>query len=219
MGLIKWLGKSISENINLATDLELEQEIIQLKQELDDFETLTNSLQERLDETSNHYLLSVKENKILNKEVERITSNYEELSKNKDSKKLRETCIDLQKKFNQSEKMRKLNFSLSQAKSFISDKANKEQMIDCLHHNFKQYIDTNNLLVPQVAEKYGVVPETIRRMYIGTRGTSVTTFDLFEGDLCDFYECMPLDLVTEKLPLPPICKTAKVGNKSSVLSE
>lgn len=199
MGLIKWLGKSISENINLATDLELEQEILQLKQELDDFETLTNSLQERLDETSNHYLLSVKENKILNNEVERITSNYEELSKNRDSKKLRETCIDLQKKLNQSEKMRKLNFSLSQAKSFISDKSNKEQMIACLHHNFKQYIDLNNLLVPQVAEKYGVVPETIRRMYHGTRGTSVTTFDLFEGDLCVFYDCMPLDLVTKKL--------------------
>lgn len=213
MGLIKWLGKNISENINLATDLELEQEIIQLKQELDDFDTLTNSLQERLDETSRNYLDAVYENKDLLAENERLTNNYNELKTNRDSIKLRERCIILQKKLNESDRMRKLNHSLSQAKSFISHKDNKQQMIDCLHHNFKQYIDTNNLLVSQVAAEYGVVPETIRRMYIGTRGTSVTTFDLFEGDLCDFYGCLPLDLVTEKLPLPPICKTARASDK------
>lgn len=204
MGLIKWLGKSISENINLQTDLELEQELLLLQEKYDELDIENESLHERLITSGRNFDKLAKENKSLVTENNRLSDNYKELVARRDSTKLKERCIELQKELSDSERMRKLNFSLSQAKSFISDKANKEQMIDCLHHNFKQYIDLNNLLVPQVAEKYGVVPETIRRMYHGTRGTSVTTFDLFEGDLCDFYECMPLDLVTKKLPLPDV---------------
>lgn len=199
MGLIKWLGKSISENINLETNLELEQEIQLLQHGFNNLDNEIYELQERLDTSNENYQKLAKENMLLVKENQRLTNNYEELKANKDSNRLKEMNYKLTKDLKESERMRKLNYSLSQAKSFISDKANKQQMIDCLHHNFKQYIDANNLLVPQVAEKYDVVPETIRRMYHGTRGTSVTTFDLFEGDLCNFYDCMPLDLVTKKL--------------------
>lgn len=199
MGLIKWLASSISENINLETNLELEQELSLLQEKHDELESENNELFERLTTSGDNFYKLAKENKELVTENDRLLKNYNELRTNRDSVKLRETCIILQKKLNDSERMRKLNFSLSQAKSFISDKNNKQQMIECLHHNFKQYIDANNLLVPQVAEKYDVAPETIRRMYVGTRGTSVTTFDLFEGDLCDFYGCLPLDLVTKKL--------------------
>ncbi|MDT2781412.1 hypothetical protein P7H41_05490 [Vagococcus fluvialis] len=199
MGLIKWLAKCISENINLATDLELEQELLLLQEKYDELDIENESLHERLITSGRNFDKLAKENKSLVTENNRLSDNYKELVAKRDSTKLKERCIELQKELSDSERMRKLNFSLSQAKSFISDKSNKEQLIECLHHNFKQYVDLNNLLVPQVAEKYGVVPETIRRMYHGTRGTSVTTFDLFEGDLCDFYECMPFDLVTKKL--------------------
>ncbi|MEQ7217852.1 hypothetical protein ABQD64_05420 [Vagococcus fluvialis] len=214
MGLIKWLGKSISDNINLETNLELEQEIQLLQHGFNNLDNEIYELQERLDTSNDNYQILAKENMLLVKENQRLTNNYEELKSNKDSNRLKEMNYKLTKDLKESERMRKLNYSLSQAKSFISDKSNKEQLIECLHHNFKQYVDLNNLLVPQVAEKYGVVPETIRRMYIGTRGTSVTTFDLFEGDLCDFYECMPLDLVTKKLSLPPICKTPSSSDKA-----
>ena len=55
MGLIKWLGKSISENINLETNLELEQEIQLLQHGFNNLDNEIYELQERLDTSNDNY--------------------------------------------------------------------------------------------------------------------------------------------------------------------
>lgn len=116
MGLIKWLASSISENMNLETNLELEQELSLLQEKHDELESENNELFERLATSGDNFEKLAKENKELVTENDRLLKNYNELRTNRDSVKLRETCIILQKKLNDSERMRKLNFSLSQAK-------------------------------------------------------------------------------------------------------
>lgn len=147
-----------------------------------------------------------KDVKTLENELKRVTNDYNELSEaktdNKDKRKikqLKETIVELNKQLENSEQRRHLAFSLSQAQSFISDSDNKNKAIECLSHNFKLYVDGTQASFNELADKYDVTRETIRRIYSGARGTSVNTFEKMEGDMCDFFGCMPFELVSEKL--------------------
>lgn len=136
----------------------------------------------------------------------RLQKNYSELASKKTDKsdkrkikKYKEQVIDLQNKLTDSENSRKLANSRAEAFVLIDDKANTSNIMKNLSHNLSVYLKAKDISYSEFADKYKVGKETVRRMCNGTRGTSVKSFSAYEGDLCEFFGCMPIDLIEDKL--------------------
>lgn len=139
-------------------------------------------------------------------EKDRLQKNYSELASKKTDKsdkrkikKYKEQVIDLQNKLTDSENSRKLANSRAEAFVLIDDKANTSNIMKNLSHNLSVYLKAKDISYSEFADKYKVGKETVRRMCNGTRGTSVKSFSAYEGDLCEFFGCMPIDLIEDKL--------------------
>ena len=136
-------------------------------------------------------------------EKDRLQKNYRELASEKTDKhkikKYKEQVIDLQNKLTDSENSRKLANSRAEAFVLIDDTDNNTGIMKNLSHNLCVYLKENNINFGDFADDYKLGRETVRRMCNGTRGTSVKSFSAYEGDLCEFFGCMPIDLVEEKL--------------------
>lgn len=138
-------------------------------------------------------------------EKDRLQKNYSELASKKTDKrkikKYKEQSIDLQNKLTDSENSRKLANSRAEAFVLIDDKDNNAGIMKNLSHNLSVYLKANGISYSEFADKYKVGRETVRRMCNGTRGTSVKSFSVYEGDLCEFFGCMPIDLIEKKLEI------------------
>lgn len=139
-------------------------------------------------------------------EKNRLQNNYSELASKKTDKsdkhkikKYKEQIIDLQNKLTDSENSRKLANSRAEAFVLIDDKANTSNIMKNLSHNLCVYLKENNINFGDFADDYKLGRETVRRMCNGTRGTSVKSFSAYEGDVCEFFGCMPIDLIEKKL--------------------
>ena len=139
-------------------------------------------------------------------EKDRLQKNYSELASKKTNKsdkrkikKYKEQVIDLQNKLTDSENSRKLANSRAEAFVLIDDKKNSDGIMKNLSHNLSVYLKANDINYSEFADKYKVGRETVRRMCNGTRGTSVKSFSAYEGDLCEFFGCMPIELIEKKL--------------------
>lgn len=229
MKILDNLAINIADRVNAKNDavMLLTQENELLQQKLAASELTVSDYQKKIKKSDNQLKVYKDEWRNVEKEKERLESKYTEVKKrlkdlaesgerqvdtiqdyaeqinklqnSKPDKKLKQRNKELEEQLEQSEKMRKLNYSLSEAKSFVADKRNKDKLIECLSHNLKLYADENELTFSQLGEAYEVSRETARRIYAGERGTSVTTFELMESDMCAYFECMPLELVTEKV--------------------
>ena len=139
-------------------------------------------------------------------EKNRLQNNYSELASKKTDKsdkhkikKYKEQIIDLQNKLTDAETSRKLANSRAEAFVLIDDKDNNAGIMENLSHNLSIYLKANGISYSEFADKYDLGRETVRRMCNGTRGTSVKSFSAYEGDLCEFFGCMPIELIEEKL--------------------
>lgn len=139
-------------------------------------------------------------------EKNRLQNNYNELASKKTDKsdkhkikKYKEQIIDLENKLTDAETSRKLANSRAEAFVLIDDKKNGDDIMKNLSHNLSVYLKANDISYSEFEYKYKVGRETVRRMCNGTRGTSVKSFSAYEGDLCEFFGCMPIDLIEEKL--------------------
>lgn len=139
-------------------------------------------------------------------EKDRLQKNYSELASKKTDKsdkrkikKYKEQVIDLQNKLTNSETSRKLANSRAEAFVLIDDKKSGDDIMKNLSHNLSVYLKANDISYSEFADKYDLGKETVRRMCNGTRGTSVKSFSAYECDLCEFFGCMPIDLIEEKL--------------------
>ena len=139
-------------------------------------------------------------------EKNRLQNNYSELASKKTDKsdkhkikKYKEQVIDLKNKLTDAENSRKLANSRAEAFMLIDDKANTSNIMKNLSHNLSVYLKANDISYSDFADKYKLGRETVRRMCNGTRGTSVKSFSSYEGDLCEFFECMPIELIEKKL--------------------
>lgn len=139
-------------------------------------------------------------------EKNRLQNNYSELASKKTDKsdkhkikKYKEQVIDLKNKLTDAENSRKLANSRAEAFVLIDDKNNSDDIMKNLSHNLCVYLKENNINFGDFADDYKLGRETVRRMCNGTRGTSVKSFSAYEGDLCEFFECMPIELIEKKL--------------------
>lgn len=136
-------------------------------------------------------------------EKDRLQNNYNELASKKTDKrkikKYKEQVIDLQNKLTDAETSRKLANSRAEAFVLIDDKKNGDDIMKNLSHNLSVYLKAKDISYSEFADKYKVGRETVRRMCNGTRGTSVKSFSAYEGDLCEFFGCMPIELIEKKL--------------------
>lgn len=139
-------------------------------------------------------------------EKNRLQNNYNELASKKTDKsdkhkikKYKEQVIDLQNKLTDAENSRKLANSRAEAFVLIDDKANTSNIMKNLSHNLSVYLKENDISYSEFADKYKLGGETVRRMCNGTRGTSVKSFSAYECDLCEFFGCMPFELIEKKL--------------------
>lgn len=139
-------------------------------------------------------------------EKDRLQKNYKELASEKtdksDKRKIKnykEQVIDLQNKLTDSETSRKLANSRAEAFVLIDDKANTSNIMKNLSHNLSVYLKANDISYSEFSDKHKLGSETVRRMCNGTRGTSVKSFSSYEGDLCEFFGCMPIELIEKKL--------------------
>lgn len=139
-------------------------------------------------------------------EKDRLQNNYSELASEKTNKsdkrkikKYKEQVIDLQNKLTDAENSRKLANSRAEAFVLIDDKKNSDGIMENLSHNLSVYLKASGISYSEFADKYKLGRETVRRMCNGTRGTSVKSFSAYECDLCEFFGCMPIELIEEKL--------------------
>lgn len=187
---------------NQETISALQTEVSRLQAELNAKNVYANDVSNKLvkkrnalEETREAIRYQVTENKRLQKNYDELKSKKSQSTLSSKNNRLKEQIVVLSEALAVTKDSRDLNKSLREAYEFIEDMSNKQDLMKNLGHNFKRYVDENNINITTLAKELGLVRETLRRIYESTRGTSVTTFKLIEYDMCKYFNCMPVDLV------------------------
>ena len=195
MGLIKWLADSISENLNLKTDLELEQEYLHLQEKYNELDSLYESMHERLITSSDNFEKLAKENKSLVTENDRLIKNKDELSnalKDKPQSQFEKQNISLKK-------INKKLLDVVETYEYLGVKENQKTAKEVFSHNVNVYLSDNNMKYIDLADKVKMNRKTMGAIVAGNRGATTNTIPLLEVELCSHFKRSLLELVSVKM--------------------
>lgn len=141
----------------------------------------------------------VSNNKELKKELTRVKNNYDELSKKKPDKKLKERNKELEKLLKNSENLIESNTIYRMTYEYISDSKNKASVKDVFKHNLNVWMDNEGLTNVKAAELLDVSDSAIAEWKNGRTALTVNSIQEVDLVLCEYFECSVYELVTVKM--------------------
>lgn len=208
MGIIDKIATVVADKVNANNDevMLLTQENERLGYELNKLgEELRLSESERKKweefnyKTAENLQAKVMENTKLNSELTRIKNNYDELSKKKTDKKLKERNKELEKLLKNSESLIESNTIYRMTYEYISENKNKASVKDVFKHNLNVWMDSEGLTNVKAAEVLGVSDSAIAEWKNGRTALTVNSIQEVDLKLCEYFECSVYELVTEKM--------------------
>lgn len=205
----------LAEKLNNKNDevMSLTQENERLQREYDAKAYTVNQLENKLKDANktiqdghdiirnmkNNSEKIVSNNKELKKELTRVKNNYDELSKKKPDKKLKERNKELEKLLKNSENLIESNTIYRMTYEYISDSKNKASVKDVFKHNLNVWMDNEGLTNVKAAELLDVSDSAIAEWKNGRTALTVNSIQEVDLVLCEYFECSVYELVTVKL--------------------
>ena len=173
--------------------------IIQLENKLKDANKTIQDGHDIIRNMKNNSEKIVSNNKELKKELTRVKNNYDELSKKKLDKKLKERNKELEKLLKNSESLIESNTIYRMTYEYISDSKNKASVKDVFKHNLNVWMDNEDLTNVKAAEVLNVSDSAIAEWKNGRTALTVNSIQEVYLKLCEYFECSVYELVTEKM--------------------
>lgn len=205
----------LAEKLNNKNDevMSLTQENERLQREYDAKAYTVNQLENKLKDANktiqdghdiirnmkNNSEKIVSNNKELKKELTRVKNNYDELSKKKPDKKLKQRNKELEKLLKNSESLIESNTIYRMTYEYISENKNKASVKDVFKHNLNVWMDNEGLTNVKAAEVLGVSDSAIAEWKNGRTALTVNSIQEVDLVLCEYFECSVYELVTVKL--------------------
>lgn len=205
----------LADKLNAKNDevMSLMQENEQLKRDYDAKAYTVNQLENKLKDANktiqnghdiirnmkNNSEKIVSNNKELKKELTRVKNNYDELSKKKPDKKLKQRNKELEKLLKNSESLIESNTIYRMTYEYISNSKNKASVKDVFKHNLNVWVDNEGLTNVKAAELLGVSDSAIAEWKNGRTALTVNSIQEVDLKLCEYFECSVYELVTVKM--------------------
>ena len=215
MKILDNIATKIAEKVNAKNDevMSLTQENERLQREYDAKAYTVKQLENKLKDANktiqdghdiirnmkNNSEKIVSNNKELKKELTRVKNNYDELSKKKPDKKLKQRNKELEKLLKNSESLIESNTIYRMTYEYISNSKNKASVKDVFKHNLNVWMDNERLTNVKAAELLDVSDSAIAEWKNGRTALTVNSIQEVDLVLCEYFECSVYELVTVKL--------------------